>query len=100
MSEQMTLQEALKEKGIVGDYVPMRELLGTKVMVTRIQETEGRFGKTLAIAFLQDGQEKRTLTQSPAIVEKLTAVEDMLPLYATFVSKESPRTHRHYYDAE
>ena len=100
MSENMTLSEALKERGITGDYVAMRDILDQQVLVTRIQRTQGKFGETLAIAFLQEGQEKRTLTQSPAIVEKLTAVEDMLPLYVTFKQKMSEKSHRNYYDAE
>ena len=100
MSENMTLSKALKEKGIIGDYTPMKELLGKKVLVTRINPFQGKYGDSIAISFLDDDGEHRTLTQSGAIVDKLQAVEDMLPLYVTFVSKTSEKTHRNYYDAE
>ena len=100
MSEEMNVSQALKEKGVTGDYVPMRTILDQKVLITNVMPVTTQYGDGLRISILHDGKEEQTLTQSPAVVDKLNAVADMLPLYGTFVERVSPKSHRKYYDVK
>ena len=99
---EMTVTDALREKGETtgkGDYVPMADLLDSKVLITGISDTDGEFGPGLRLEILQDEREMVTLTSSKILVEKLNKIRDMLPLYATFFKRKG-KSGRSYYDVK
>ena len=94
------LGEILEEMGFTGDYVPLRDLVDKEIIIAAASPVTTRFGESYQIAFSLDGQPHRTLASSDAIKDKLSVVQDELPLLAKVVTRKSKSSGNMYFDLE